>query len=359
MFFLGCESDVEWRRELSRYFTPPPSSFFSRVFYPAFHFDAEDAEDAGVRFAAHAGAVGAGVQQLREGFGKVRGARVEMASAERLLSYSLLSLITCTPLASGDATDSESESESESESKSDTGSLTVTDDGRVKVKASGNDGIGNHDCSDSNLNGINDEISPALPASHPGSSSRFSASRSSTGHVDADTESSVRGKREGRRKRTGKGLVNEEGAWCWREDCADCLRLTKCMQKTAETLQGVADLYEDHARRTMLATEDLLKDVAHPDTIYAPVLDIHKTTLSRYKEYSASPSSTPDALEKSDEDDAAARCETVLNTTMAEFEVYHGQKQEDFARITKGHLDDVNVGYLSLSIGTSLHLVQP
>ena len=31
----------------------------------------------------------------------------------------------------------------------------------------------------------------------------------------------------------------------------DCLRLTKCMQKTAETLQGVADLYENHVSQRL------------------------------------------------------------------------------------------------------------
>jgi sorting nexin-9/18/33 len=56
-------------------------------------------------------------------------------------------------------------------------------------------------------------------------------------------------------------LLNSEGAWCWREHCdggipfrnlvlfstpLECLRLTKAMQKTAEALQGVADLQEDN-----------------------------------------------------------------------------------------------------------------
>lgn len=37
--------------------------------------------------------------------------------------------------------------------------------------------------------------------------------------------------------------------------------------------------------------------------------------------------------------DMAARCETVLNTTMAEMETYHTQKHEDFSTLTKEHLD--------------------
>jgi hypothetical protein len=34
-----------------------------------------------------------------------------------------------------------------------------------------------------------------------------------------------------------------------------------------------------------------------------------------------------------------ARCETVLNTTMAEMDVYHTQKGEDLRTITVDHLD--------------------
>jgi WASP-binding domain of Sorting nexin protein len=35
----------------------------------------------------------------------------------------------------------------------------------------------------------------------------------------------------------------------------------------------------------------------------------------------------------------AARCETVLNTTMAEMETYHTQKGEDFRMLMTEHLD--------------------
>lgn len=35
----------------------------------------------------------------------------------------------------------------------------------------------------------------------------------------------------------------------------------------------------------------------------------------------------------------AARCETVLNTTMAEMDTFHTQKVEDFQALAKDHLD--------------------
>ena len=38
-------------------------------------------------------------------------------------------------------------------------------------------------------------------------------------------------------------------------------------------------------------------------------------------------------------EEISARCETVLNTTMAEMETYHSQKVEDFETLTKEHLD--------------------
>jgi len=65
--------------------------------------------------------------------------------------------------------------------------------------------------------------------------------------------------------------------------------------------------------------------------MYAPVLDTHNHTISRYQEVVVNP--------KHPDDDTVARCETVLNTTMAEMETYHAQKLEDFQSIAKEHLD--------------------
>ena len=40
-----------------------------------------------------------------------------------------------------------------------------------------------------------------------------------------------------------------------------------------------------------------------------------------------------------EDEEMAARCETVLNTTMAEMDTYHTQKLEDFQELAKEHLD--------------------
>ncbi|CAK5261888.1 unnamed protein product [Mycena citricolor] len=183
-FFLGCESDTEWKRLVPQHLAMPAAgpTFYARVFHPEFNVDADEASEAVDRFDTHTRAVGKGVQGLRNIFGRVREARIEMSQAERLLSYSLFSLITSKPLASAPTTGTSEEEE------------------------------------------------------------------------DYNTKS--------------KGLLNEEGAWCWREGCTDCLRLTKAMQKTSEALQNVADLYDDHARRTQLATHEALKGVAHPSSLY-------------------------------------------------------------------------------------------
>lgn len=53
--------------------------------------------------------------------------------------------------------------------------------------------------------------------------------------------------------------------------------------------------------------------------------------MARYHEAIAS---TSEAHEE-----VSARCETVLNTTMAEMETYHFQKIDDFETLTKEHLD--------------------
>ncbi|EIN08210.1 PX-domain-containing protein [Punctularia strigosozonata HHB-11173 SS5] len=244
--FLSCEDEPEWKNLLSQHLSLPPAgpSFYARVYHPAFNLDADEASEAAERFDAHTRAVGRSVQALRNVFGQVREARLGMSQAERVLSYSLLSMITSKPLAS-------------------TSTPKNTDPEEVQA--------------------------PVF-----------------------------------------KGLTNEDGAWCWREGCEECLKLTKAMQRTADTLQTVADLYDDHARRTQLSTHEALKNVAHPSPMYSPVLDTHRSTLTRYKQ--ALHDGRPD-------EDVAARCETVLNTTMAEIDAYHAQKVEDVSSIAKDHLD--------------------
>ncbi|VDC02799.1 unnamed protein product [Peniophora sp. CBMAI 1063] len=257
-FFLGCESDTEWKRQLPRHLALPPAgpTFYANVFHPEFNVDADEAGDVVYRFEAHIKAVGKGVQGLRSVFGQTRQARTEMSKAERLLSYSLFSLVTGKQLAMTHAEDVESDEEEEPD----------------------------------------DPIEAAK-----------------------------------RRARKGKSVVNQAGAWCWKDNCQQCLKLTKALVKTGETLQSVADLYDDHARRTQLHTHDMLKTVAHPSPIYAPVIDTHKNALRRYAE-SARGTDAKD-------EQVAARCETVLNTTMAEIETYHTQKVEDFSNVAKEHLD--------------------
>lgn len=45
-----------------------------------------------------------------------------------------------------------------------------------------------------------------------------------------------------------------------------------------------------------------------------------------------------------------ARCETVLNTTMAEFETYHAQKGEDVQKVIAEHLDGEIALYEQVSV---------
>jgi sorting nexin-9/18/33 len=106
-------------------------AFYANVYHPAFNLDLEDAEDTLHCFQTHTKAVEKGIQGLRTVFGKVRESRIgsflplfilrgphplttEMSKAERLLSYSLLSLITSIPLTSTTTPTSEEDEHSSS-----------------------------------------------------------------------------------------------------------------------------------------------------------------------------------------------------------------------------------------------------
>ena len=89
-----------------------------------------------------------------------------------------------------------------------------------------------------------------------------------------------------------------------------------------------------------------------------PVVEIHRSTLSHYQDRTSEidvciylqPRHENYCIDchihdgflhpgKTTDPGLAARCETVLNATMAEFETYHAQKNEDFRRLATEHLD--------------------
>ncbi|KAG8683235.1 hypothetical protein FRC11_013800, partial [Ceratobasidium sp. 423] len=127
--------------------------------------------------------------------------------------------------------------------------------------------------------------------------------------------------------------LNDEGACCWKDGCEDCLHTTKAVQKMAECMQGVANLHEDSAKRTTLAIHDMVKDMSHPSMVYAPLIDTHKQALTRYRE-------SEQSADSSSTHETSSRCETVLHTTLAEFNTYHTQRSEDITRIATEYLDE-------------------
>ena len=79
-----------------------------------------------------------------------------------------------------------------------------------------------------------------------------------------------------------------------------------------------------------------------------PIVDTHRNALSRYTEATEGPTVRHPLsffrivlirISQQPDEEVASRCETVLNTTMAEIETYHTQKVEDFALLATEHLD--------------------
>ena len=99
-FFLSCDNEQEWRRQVPEHLNLPPAgpAFYARVFHPAFNVDAEEARQAVERFDVHTRAVKRGVQGLRGVWGKWRGARAEMAVAGRMMAYAVYSMISARPM---------------------------------------------------------------------------------------------------------------------------------------------------------------------------------------------------------------------------------------------------------------------
>lgn len=158
-------------------------------------------------------------------------------------------------------------------------------------------------------------------------------------------------------RRSDTGATNEHGAWCWREDCQDCLNLSSALQNTAECLQNVADIYETHARETLLRQHERLKEVSRPHTMAQALLETHRTTLERYREATGEVDPESDSAVGSSNDAVpgkgtvaallpaeeaekqAARCETVINVTLSEMDRLHDERVEDYHALGRSLLD--------------------
>ncbi|CAE6406025.1 unnamed protein product [Rhizoctonia solani] len=240
VFFLGCESDLEWKRRLPTFLSTLPAgpAFYASVFHPDFNLDVDECSATIDRFEHHVKILDERIGTLRGVMGGFREARNVMACAQRELSLGFLGVVS-------------------------------------------------------------------------------EGSKHESDQVEEKQE---------------KKYLNDQGAWCWKDGCEECLHTTKAVQKMSECMQGVANLHEDSAKRTTLAIHDMIKDTSHPSIMYAPLIDTHKQALGRYRD-SESNETVPNH-------EASSRCETVLHTTLAEFDTFHTQRSEDLTRIATEYLDD-------------------
>ncbi|CEL60321.1 Sorting nexin-33 OS=Xenopus laevis GN=snx33 PE=2 SV=1 [Rhizoctonia solani AG-1 IB] len=96
VFFLGCESDLEWKRLLPTYLSTLPAgpAFYASVFHPDFNLDVEDCSSAIDRFEHHVKVFDDRVGTLRGMMGGFREARNVMACANRELSLGFLGVVS-------------------------------------------------------------------------------------------------------------------------------------------------------------------------------------------------------------------------------------------------------------------------
>ncbi|GJJ76420.1 sorting nexin-9/18/33 [Entomortierella parvispora] len=129
--------------------------------------------------------------------------------------------------------------------------------------------------------------------------------------------------------------LNDDLAWCWRENCNECLRLTKALQTTAETMQLMADVHQSHITEGCTLWQDTIKEHATPSTTFAPLVDMHTGTHKKLVEIFEK----EQTMEELDSETVKSRCDTVFNITLAEMDRVHDERVEDFQNGTKEFLD--------------------
>lgn len=164
-------------------------------------------------------------------------------------------------------------------------------------------------------------------------------------------------------KRGPNGATNEDRAWCWREGCQDCRKLTSAMQITAEAFQIVADDYQSHSEGSLFDVHDRMYNLAKSHQQQQPLLEIHRNALGMYRAatgekaneeaHIANHNVTQDTKAKLANSEAvephlhskvaegmAIRSETVLNVTLSEMDRIHSQRVQDWNALSREMLDE-------------------
>ncbi|MCO5566090.1 hypothetical protein L7F22_019766 [Adiantum nelumboides] len=164
-------------------------------------------------------------------------------------------------------------------------------------------------------------------------------------------------------KRGPSGATNEDRAWCWREGCQDCRRLTSAMQITAEAFQVVADDYQSHAEGSLFDVHDKMHNLAKAHQQQQPLLEIHRNALGMYRAatgeraneegHLANHTVSQDTKSNTTSNEViephlhsklaegmAIRSETVLNVTLSEMDRIHSQRVQDWNALSREMLDE-------------------
>ncbi|KAI9295998.1 hypothetical protein K502DRAFT_341295 [Neoconidiobolus thromboides FSU 785] len=118
--------------------------------------------------------------------------------------------------------------------------------------------------------------------------------------------------------------INEEKVWCFKENCKDCLKLTKGLQEMAECMQSISDTYDEYTNKTFTSSIDLLKEYSNASASCSSLIEMHNIALNRSKDISN------EELQDVDIELIKSRCDTVYNVTLAEINRIHDEKVRDF-----------------------------
>ncbi|RKP25016.1 hypothetical protein SYNPS1DRAFT_22955 [Syncephalis pseudoplumigaleata] len=127
--------------------------------------------------------------------------------------------------------------------------------------------------------------------------------------------------------------VNDEGVWCWRDGCTECLCLTKSLQSAAELMQETCDLREQHIQQRLTPWLEHIRAYSGTSIAQAPLVEMHIGAHRKYQEVLGEGFAEDGTLERPedfDAEDIKSRCETVYNVTLAEVDRYHDEKTRDF-----------------------------
>jgi len=126
-----------------------------------------------------------------------------------------------------------------------------------------------------------------------------------------------------------------EFSWCWRGGCKNCRDFSNKLCAVSKELKATSEHLTKHAIKDITPLVESTLEFKAQLPLYQAVCEVNHTAASKYQDMIQAPKGSSDAANAG----AKNRVATIINSTLAEVDHYHTEKQRVWAKSMSSYVD--------------------